>query len=117
VIYDDYYRSYLIPPEKYGLKILYDLVEKPGTASGTRYVHKVFQFFATGWLVNYWRIDLMTDDDLNGSSTSTLAGNEFGKWWEHYGSLGAQRAQADRLRGHRVRVSAPLDLHGPVSDP
>jgi len=27
-IYDDYYRSYLIPLEKYGLKILYDLVEK-----------------------------------------------------------------------------------------
>jgi len=32
-IYDDYYRSYLIPLEKYGLKI--PLVEKTGTASGT----------------------------------------------------------------------------------
>jgi len=81
-------------------------------------VHKVAQFFATGWPVNYWRIDPMTDDDF--------------EWFEHkypgwhttsfkvgdYSSLGAQRAQADRLRGHRVRVSAPLlDLHGPVSDP
>jgi len=33
-IYDDYYRSYLIPPEKYGLKIP-TTSSKSGTASGT----------------------------------------------------------------------------------
>jgi propane monooxygenase large subunit len=88
-IYDDYYRSYLIPLEKYGLKIPHDLVEKAwDRVWNKRYVHKVAQFFATGWPVNYWRIDPMTDDDFEWFEHKYPGWyNEFGKWWEHYSSL------------------------------
>src|ERR1700710_2162627 len=64
-IYDDYYRAYLLPLEQYGLVIPHDLVEeawKRITEKG--YVHEVARFFATGWPVNYWRIDTMTDTDF-----------------------------------------------------
>ncbi|MBO0875641.1 MAG: methane monooxygenase, partial [Pseudonocardia sp.] len=69
-IYDDYYRSYLVPLEKYGLTIPHDLVEESWKQIWEKgYVHEVAQFFATGWLANYWRIDPMTDEDF--------------EWFEH----------------------------------
>ncbi len=88
-IYDDYYRSYLIPLEKHGLKIPHDLVEESWKRVwDKRYVHKVAQFFATGWPVNYWRIDPMTDEDFEWFEHKYPGWyNEFGKWWEHYSSL------------------------------
>ncbi len=64
-IYDDYYRSYLLPLEKYGLTIPHDLVEEAWKRIVDKgYVHEVARFFATGWPVNYWRIDAMTDKDF-----------------------------------------------------
>src|SRR5207244_2422831 len=55
-IYDDYYRSYLVPLEKYGLVIPHDLIEEAWNQIWNKgYVHEVAQFFATGWEVNYWR--------------------------------------------------------------
>src|SRR6476660_3450573 len=64
-IYDDYYRSYLLPLEKYGLTIPHDLVEEAWKRIVDKfYVHEVAQFFAHGWLANYWRIDPMTDADF-----------------------------------------------------
>src|SRR6201990_2615464 len=64
-IYDDYYRSYLVPLEKYGLVIPHDLIEEAWNQIWNKgYVHEVAQFFATGWLANYWRIDPMTDKDF-----------------------------------------------------
>ncbi len=57
-IYDDYYRSYLVPLEKYGLTIPHDLVEEAWNRIWNKgYIHEVAQFFATGWFANYWRID------------------------------------------------------------
>src|ERR1700755_53581 len=56
-IYDDYYRSYLLPLEKYGLTIPHDLVEEAWKRIVDKhYVHEVARFFATGWPGNYWRI-------------------------------------------------------------
>src|SRR5215831_7991584 len=50
-IYDDYYRSYLVPLEKYGLVIPHDLIEEAWDEIWNKgYVHEVAQFFATGWL-------------------------------------------------------------------
>ena len=88
-IYDDYYRSYLIPLEKYGLTVPHDLVEAAwDRVWNGNYVHKVAQFFATGWPVNYWRIDPMTDDDFEWFEHKYPGWyNEFGKWWEHYSAL------------------------------
>ena len=49
-IYDDYYRSYLVPLEKYGLTIPHDLVEESWNRIWNKgYIHEVAQFFATGW--------------------------------------------------------------------
>src|SRR6266480_2383202 len=47
-IYDDYYRSYLVPLEKYGLVIPHDLIEEAWNQIWNKgYVHEVAQFFAT----------------------------------------------------------------------
>ncbi|MGQ4511469.1 methane monooxygenase [Streptomyces sp. DW26H14] len=88
-IYDDYYRSYLIPLEKYGLKIPHDLVEAAWDRIWNKgYVHKVAQFFATGWPVNFWRIDGMTDDDFEWFESKYPGWyNEYGRWWEAYNRL------------------------------
>jgi propane 2-monooxygenase large subunit len=88
-IYDDYYRSYLLPLEKYGLTIPHDLVEEAWKRIVDKhYVHRVAQFFATGWPVNYWRIDAMTDKDFEWFEEKYPGWyNEFGKWWEDYNRL------------------------------
>lgn len=88
-IYDDYYRSYLIPLEKYGLKIPHDLVEEAwNRIVNKHYIHNVAQFFATGWPVNYWRIDGMTDEDFEWFEEKYPGWyDSFGKWWENYNRL------------------------------
>ena len=120
-IYDDYYRSYLVPLEKYGLVIPHDLIEEAWNQIWNKgYVHEVAQFFATGWLANYWRIDPMTDTDFEWFEYKYPGWyDRYGKWWENYNRLSpAERAPPDRGRGRRLRVPAPLlDLHGPVPGP
>ena len=120
-IYDDYYRSYLLPLEKYGLVIPHDLIEEAWNQIWNKgYVHEVAQFFATGWLANYWRIDPMTDEDFEWFEYKYPGWyDRYGKWWENYNRLSdAERAPPDRGRERRLRVPAPLlDLHGPVPGP
>jgi len=88
-IYDDYYRSYLIPLEKYGLVIPHDLVEKAwDRIYNKHYVHRVAQFFATGWPVNFWRIDAMTDKDFEWFEHKYPGWYaEFGEFWKWYAKL------------------------------
>jgi propane monooxygenase large subunit len=88
-IYDDYYRSYLVPLEKYGLVIPHDLVEESWNRIWNKgYVHEVAQFFATGWPVNYWRIDAMDDEDFEWFEHKYPGWyDKYGKWWERYGEL------------------------------
>jgi propane monooxygenase large subunit len=88
-IYDDYYRSYLIPLEKYGLVIPHDLVEEAWNRIINKgYVHEVAQFFATGWPFNYWRIDPMTDTDFEWFEAKYPGWyNKYGKWWERYSAM------------------------------
>ncbi len=87
--YDDYYRSYLVPLEKYGLKVPHDVIEDAWTRmTDGFYHHTVAQFFATGWMVNYWRIDPMTEEDFEWFEDKYPGWyDKFGKWWEHYSSL------------------------------
>ena len=87
--YDDYYRSYLVPLEKYGLKVPHEVVEEGWNRIWNKgYVHKVAQFFATGWPVNYWRIDPMTPEDFEWFEHKYPGWyDEYGVWWEHYSSL------------------------------
>ena len=86
-IYDDYYRSYLVPLEKYGLEIPHDLVEEAWNRIWNKgYVHEVAQFFATGWFANYWRIDGMDDTDFEWFEHKYPGWyDKYGKWWERYG--------------------------------
>ncbi len=88
-IYDDYYRSYLIPLEKYGLKIPHDLVELAWKRiSEDHYVHEVAQFFATGWPFNYWRIDPMDSEDFEWFEAKYPGWyDKYGKWWETYSAM------------------------------
>ena len=120
-IYDDYYRSYLVPLEKYGLVIPHDLIEEAWNQIWNKgYVHEVAQFFATGWLANYWRIDPMTDADFEWFEYKYPGWyDKYGKWWENYNRLSTPNGHnpivAER---RRLRVPAPvLDLHGPVPGP
>ena len=88
-VYDDYYRSYLAPLEKYGLAVPHDLVEESWNRIWNKdYIHYVAQFFATGWPVNYWRIDPMTEEDFEWFEHKYPGWyDKFGKWWEHYSAL------------------------------
>ena len=121
-IYDDYYRSYLMPLEKYGLTIPHDLIEESWNRIWNKgYIHEVAQFFATGWPFNYWRIDAMDDTDFEWFEHKYPGWyDKYGKWWERYARpVEEERPRADPLRRrHRLRVSAPLlELHGAVPDP
>jgi propane monooxygenase large subunit len=88
-IYDDYYRSYLMPLEKYGLKVPHAEVEEAWNRLWNKgYVHEVAQFFATGWLANYWRIDPMTDKDFEWFEYKYPGWyDKYGAWWENYNRL------------------------------
>src|SRR5258708_2764925 len=103
-IYDDYYRSYLVPLEKYGLVIPHDLIEEAWNQIWNKgYVHEVAQFFATGWLANYWRIDPMTDKDFEWFEYKYPGWyNRYGKWWENYNRL-------SRPNGHHPIVAEDVD--------
>ena len=79
-IYDDYYRSYLLPLEKYGLKIHHEDVEEAWNRIANKgYVHKTAQFFATGWFANFWRIDPMGPADYEWFE------NHYPAWYDAYG--------------------------------
>ena len=91
-IYDDYYRSYLMPLEKYGLTIPHDLIEEAWNQIINKgYIHEVAQFFATGWFANYWRIDAMDDTDFEWFEHKYPGWyDKYGKWWERYGELSVE---------------------------
>src|SRR5712691_1198063 len=103
-IYDDYYRSYLVPLEKYGLVIPHDLIEEAWNQIWNKgYVHEVAQFFATGWLANYWRIDPMTDKDFEWFEHKYPGWyDKYGKWWENYNRLSMPN-------GHHPIVAEDVD--------
>src|SRR6202043_481303 len=65
-IYEDYYRTYMLPLEKY--------------------VHKVAQFFSVGWPVNFWRIEAETERDFEWFEHKYPGWYaEFGDYWKWYG--------------------------------
>ena len=107
-IYDDYYRSYLVPLEKYGLVIPHDLIEEAWNQIWNKgYVHEVAQFFATGWLANYWRIDPMTDEDFAWFESKYPGWyDRYGKWWENYNRLSVPN-------GHNPIVFEDVDYQYP----
>jgi propane monooxygenase large subunit len=88
-IYNDYYRSYMLPLEKYGIKIHHDDVEVAWDRIVKKdYVHLTAQFFAAGWPVNFWRIDGMTEADFEWFEAKYPGWYaKFGAYWENYRDL------------------------------
>jgi len=88
-VYDDYYRSFLLPLEKYGVKIHHEDIEEMWNRMSKKwYVHEVAQFFAAGWPVNYWRIGGMDERDFEWFEYKYPGWyRRFGAWWEDYRKL------------------------------
>ena len=107
-IYDDYYRSYLVPLEKYGLVIPHDLIRNPWNQIWNKgYVHEVAQFFCTGWLANYWRMDGMTERDFEWFEYKYPGWyDKYGAWWENYSRLAEPN-------GHHPIVAEDVDYPYP----
>lgn len=85
-VYEDYYRGYLAPLERYGLTVPHDLVaEAAERIERSGYVHRIAQFFAAGWPLNFWRIDPLTDADFEWFEHKYPGWYaEYGAWWEEY---------------------------------
>lgn len=88
-IYNDYYRSYMLPLEKYGIKIHHDDVQVAWDRIVKKdYVHYTAQFFSAGWPVNFWRIDGMTEADFEWFEAKYPGWYaKFGAYWENYRDL------------------------------
>ncbi|GHC19643.1 MULTISPECIES: aromatic/alkene/methane monooxygenase hydroxylase/oxygenase subunit alpha [Gemmobacter] len=88
-IFEDYYRTYMLPLEKYGIKVHHDDVQEAwNRITKKNYVHKVAQFFAVGWPVNFWRIEAQTDKDFEWFEHKYPGWYaEFGEFWKWYAKL------------------------------
>jgi len=88
-IYEDYYRSYLMPLEKYGLNVPHAEIDEAWNRIWNKgYIHEVAQFFAAGWVFDYWRIDPMTDEDFEWFEYKYPGWyNKYGEWWENYNRM------------------------------
>jgi propane monooxygenase large subunit len=85
-----------MPLEKYGLTIPHDLIEESWNRIWNKgYIHEVAQFFATGWPVNFWRIDAMDDTDFEWFEFKYPGWyDKYGKWWERYSDLSKKNGHA-----------------------
>ena len=121
-IYDDYYRSYLMPLEKYGLTIPHDLVEE----AWDRIIEQGLRPRGRAVLRHRLVRQLLADRRDGRHGLRVVRAQVPGlvrQVRQVVGALlrllGQERPQADRLRGgRRLRVPAPLlDVHGAVPDP
>ncbi|MBR1025057.1 aromatic/alkene/methane monooxygenase hydroxylase/oxygenase subunit alpha [Bradyrhizobium viridifuturi] len=97
-IFEDYYRTYMLPLEKYGIKIHHDDVQTAWKRlTEKHYVHKVAQFFAVGWSANFWRIEAQTDKDFEWFEHKYPGWYaQFGEFWKWYEKL-SHRGQTNIL--------------------
>ena len=120
-IYEDYYRTYMLPLEKYGIKIHHDDVAAAWDRIVKKnYVHKTAQFFAVGWSVNFWRIEAQTEKDFEWFEHKYPGWYaEFGDFWKWYAKLQRSRRDQHPLQQRRgLCLSASLlELHGSLPDP
>jgi propane monooxygenase large subunit len=88
-IFDDYYRTYLLPLERYGIKIHHEDVQAAWDRMVKHnYHHHVAQFFSVGWPLNFWRIDPLDERDFEWFEAKYPGWyNEFGAYWENYRKL------------------------------
>lgn len=88
-IYNDYYRSYLAPLEKYGVQIHHEDIEEMWKRIVEKDWHHVTAiFFAVGWPVAHWRIDGQREEDFEWFEYKYPGWyNKFGHFWEWYEKL------------------------------
>src|SRR6202007_869831 len=77
---------YLLPLEKYGIKIHHDDVQAAwDRIVKHNYHHKVAQFFSMGWPVNFWRIDPLDERDFEWFEAKYPGWYaEYGAFWEAF---------------------------------
>ena len=97
-IFEDYCRTYMLPLEKYGIKIHHDDVQAAWKRlTEKHYVHKVAQFFAVGWSANFWRIEAQTEKDFEWFEHKYPGWYaQFGEFWKWYEKL-SHRGQTNIL--------------------
>ncbi|ANW01695.1 aromatic/alkene/methane monooxygenase hydroxylase/oxygenase subunit alpha [Bradyrhizobium icense] len=107
-IFEDYYRTYMLPLEKYGIKIHHDDVQTAWKRLTEKfYVHKVAQFFAVGWSANFWRIEAQTDKDFEWFEHKYPGWYaQFGDFWKWYEKL-SHRGQTNILFNSDVGYAYP----------
>ncbi|HQT60396.1 MAG TPA: aromatic/alkene/methane monooxygenase hydroxylase/oxygenase subunit alpha [Acidiphilium sp.] len=88
-IFEDYYRTYMLPLEKYGIKVHHDDVQAAWKRLTEKlYVHHVAQFFAVGWPVNFWRIEAQREADFEWFEQKYPGWYaKFGDFWKWYDKL------------------------------
>jgi propane monooxygenase large subunit len=97
-IYEDYYRTYMLPLEKYGIKIHHDDVAAAwDRIVKSNYVHLTAQFFSVGWSVNFWRIEAQTEKDFEWFEHKYPGWYaQFGEYWNWYAKL-SEKGQTNIL--------------------
>ena len=120
-IYEDYYRTYMLPLEKYGIKIHHDDVAAAWDRIVKKnYVHKTAQFFTVGWSVNFWRIEAQTEKDFEWFEHKYPGWYaEFGDFWKWHAKLSVP-GETNILFNSDVGYVVPaslLELHGSLPDP
>jgi propane 2-monooxygenase large subunit len=110
-IYEDYYRTYMLPLEKYGIKIHHDDVSAAWDRIVKKnYVHKTAQFFAVGWPVNFWRIEAQTEKDFEWFEHKYPGWYaEFGNFWKWYEKLshpGEKTSSSTVMSAMPIRTAA-----------
>ena len=88
-IYEDYYRTYMLPLEKYGIKIHHDDVGAAWDRIAKKnYVHYVAQFLSMGWSLNFWRTEALTERDFEWFEHKYPGWYaQFGDYWKWYAKL------------------------------
>jgi propane 2-monooxygenase large subunit len=88
-IHQDYYRTYLLPLEKYGIKIHHDDVgDAWDRIAKKNYVHYTAQFLSMGWSLSFWRIEAMTERDFDWFEHKYPGWYaKFGDYWKWYAKL------------------------------
>ena len=88
-IYEDYYRTYMLPLEKYGIKIHHDDVGAAWDRIAKKhYVHYVAQFLSMGWPLNFWRTEALTERDFEWFEHKYPGWYaKFGNYWKWYARL------------------------------
>lgn len=88
-VYDDYYRTYLLPLEKYGIRIPSDLVQEIWDRLTVKdWHHKMAIELSAMWMFNSWRFEPLNERDFEWFEKKYPGWySKYGTYWENYRRL------------------------------